>query len=90
MEGQGADVDTEEYVPAQYFDVPVVKVEGLIRSYGRGVDGKFVVGSICDRWVDGRLIVGDIYDGKVGHICDTHGQGMSDGSDRRRGNRVWL
>ena len=88
MEGQGADVDTEERVPAQYFDIPVVKVEGFVRSRGRGVDGKIVIRSICDRGVDGKLIIRGICDGVVGQSGDAGGRRMSDGSDERRRNRV--
>ena len=73
MEGQGADVDTEQRVPAQYFDVPIVKVEGFMRSCGRGVDGRFVVRGICD---------------EVGQSGSAGGRRMSDGSDGRRRSRV--
>jgi len=51
VEGQDAGVDPEQCVPAQYFHVSVFEVEGIVGGYGRGVDGKFVIGSICDREV---------------------------------------
>ena len=88
MEGQCADVDTEERVPAQYFNVPVVEVEGFMRSRGRGVDRKIVIRSIWDRGIDGRFIIGGICDGEVGQSGDAGGWGMSDGSGGRRRNWV--
>ena len=88
MEGQCANVDTEESVPAQYFDVPVVEVEGFMWGCGRGVDRKFFVRSICDRGVDGRLIIGGICDSEVGQSGDADGWRMSDGGGGRRRNQV--
>ena len=81
-------MDTEESVPAQYLDISVVKVEGFMRSRGRGVDRKIVIRSIWDRGVDGRFIIGGICDGEVGQSSEAGGRGMSDGSDGRRNNRV--
>ena len=80
-------MDTEERVPAQYFDVPVVEAEGFVRSRGRGVDWKIVIRSICDRGVDGKLIIGGICDGEVGQSGNVDGWRMSDGGDGRRRNR---
>ena len=87
MEGQGADVDAEERIPAQYFDVPVIKVEGFMRSRGREVDRKIVIRSIWDGGVNGRLIIGGICDGEVGQSGNVDGWRMSDGGDGRRRNR---
>ena len=81
-------MDTEECVPAQYFDVPVIKVEGFMWGRGRGVDRKFIIRSIWDRGVDGRLVIGGICDGEVGQRGDAGGRRMSDGSGGRRRNRV--
>ena len=91
MEGQCADVDTEERVPTQYFDIPVVEVESLMWGCSRGVNRKFFIGSIFDRGVDGRLIIGGICNGEIGQSGDTDGRGMSGGSGGRRRNwaRLW-
>ena len=66
MEGQNSGVDTEEYVLAQHFDVPVLEVEGLVRCCSRRVDGRLVIRSVCDRRVNGRLIIRHICYGEVG------------------------
>jgi hypothetical protein len=68
VEGQDAGVDTEQCVPAQHFHVPVLEVEGLMRGYGRGVDGRLVIRSICDR--------------EVGQSGDADGWRLSDGRCR--------
>ena len=64
MEGQDAGVDTEQRVPAQHFDVPVLEVEGIVGDCGRGVDGGLVVGGICN--------------GEVGQRRDTDGWRLID------------
>ena len=43
VEREDAGVDAEERAPTQNFHVPVFEVEGLMLSYGRGVDGELVV-----------------------------------------------
>ena len=48
MEGQDAGVNTEERVSAQHFDVPILEIELVMGSYGCGVDGRLVIGSICN------------------------------------------
>ena len=42
-------MDPEECVPAQYFDVPVLEVEGFMWGYGRRIDGRLVIRNICGR-----------------------------------------
>jgi len=70
VKGKGASVDTEQRVPAQYLHVPVLDVEGPVGSYGRGVDGRFVVGSICDC--------------EVGQSGDADGRRLDDGGHKNR------
>ena len=41
-------MDTEEGAPTQHFHVPIVEVEGVMGSYGRGVGESLVIRSICD------------------------------------------
>ena len=84
-------MNTEERVPAQHFDVPVVEVEGIMQIYGRRVDGRLVIGSVCYRGVDGRLVIGGICDCEVGQSGDADGRRLSDGSDGRCRNcvRLW-
>jgi hypothetical protein len=60
VEGQDGGVDTEEYVPAQHFHVPVVEVEGLMENYGRGVDERLVRRRTCDCGADGRSVIRSI------------------------------
>ena len=48
MEGQDAGVDTEQGVPTQHLHVAVLEVESGVGGYGRGVDGRLVVGNVCD------------------------------------------
>ena len=85
-------MNTEEYVPAQHLDVPVLEVEGTMRSYGRRVDGilviETVIESVCDRGVDGRLAIRGICDGEIGQGGDADGRGLSDRGDRRCRNCV--
>ena len=59
MERQDPGMDTEQRVAAQNFDVPILKAEGVMRSYDRGVEEGFVVRCIPDD--------------KVGHGDDTDG-----------------
>ena len=93
---------TEECVPAQYFRVPILEVEGLVWSYGRGVDGMLLVRSIWDDGVDRMLVSRGIRGGGVDwrlvigrRICDREvGQsGNADGwrlCDGRPGDSVCL
>ena len=69
VEGQGADVDTEESVPGQYFDVLVVEGAAAVGSIGR-VDNLSMssiavvaAGEEPDSYVNARLwfAVGDVY-----------------------------
>ena len=61
-------MDTEQCVSAQYFDIPVLEIEGVVGGYGRGVDGGLVVRSICD--------------GEIGQRGDTDRRRLSDGGRR--------
>jgi len=65
MEGQSADGNAEECVPAQHFHVPILEVEGLMRDHCRRVDGNVVVRSISNRGADGTLIIGSIRNREV-------------------------
>ena len=49
MEGQDGGVYAEQCIPTQHFHVAVIEVESAVVGYGRGVDGKLVIGSIRDR-----------------------------------------
>ena len=40
-------MNTEEGVSAQHFDVPVFKIESVMRGYGRRVGGRLVIKDIC-------------------------------------------
>ena len=96
-------MDTEERAPTQYFPVPILEVEGLMWSYGRGVDrilvrsirddgvdGTLVSGTTRDGEVDGKLVIRCVCDREVGQSGDAGGRGLYDGSDGRCGNRVCL
>ena len=48
MERQDACVDTEQRVAAQYFNVPILEVEGAMVGYCRGIKGRLVVRGIRD------------------------------------------
>jgi hypothetical protein len=65
--------------PAQHFHAPVLKIEGFMRGYGYGVDGRLVVRSICDRGVEGRLVIRCICDREVGQSGDADGRRLGDG-----------
>ena len=41
----------EQDVVTQHFDVPVLKVEGVMGMYSRGFEGRLVVKGVCDREV---------------------------------------
>ena len=62
MERKDARVNTEECVPAQHFDVPVLEVQGLMGNNGRGVGGRLVIRGIRNREIgeggnaDGRRL----------------------------------
>ena len=53
-------MNTEQCVPAQYFHIPVVDVEGVMRDRGCGVDWRFVIRGVCD--------------GEVGETGDAYGR----------------
>ena len=76
-------MDTEESVPAQHFRVPVLKVEGVVWNYGRGVDERFVIGRIFERGVGGSSAIRSIGDREVGERGDADGRRPSDGCDGR-------
>ena len=78
MEGQDGVVNTEECVPTQHFHAVVFEVEGLMRDYCSGVDRKVVIRGIRDRGVDGRLIIGSICDREVGQSGDADGRRLGD------------
>ena len=69
VEGQGADVDTEESVPGQYFDVLVVEGAAAAGSIGRvdNLSMSFIAvvaaGEEPDSYVNARLwfVVDDVY-----------------------------
>jgi len=84
MEGQSADVDTEESVPAQHFHVPVLEVEGFMPSRYRWVNGRLVGRG----GVGGGLIIRRICDREVGEGGDANGWRPSNGADGRFGNLV--
>ena len=65
MERKDARVDTEEGVRTQHFHVPILEVEGVMGGYGRGIDGRLVIGSICN--------------GEVGQSGDANGRRPRDG-----------
>ena len=65
-------MDTEECVPAQHFHVPVLEVEGLMRSRGRRVDGKLIARGAQDCGVGGGLVVGGIWDREVRESGDVN------------------
>ena len=73
MKGQDDGVDAEERVPTQDFYVPVLEIEGLVRSYSRGLDGKFFIRGISIRGAGGRLVIESIHDGEVGQSADADG-----------------
>jgi len=83
-------MDAEQRVPAQHFHVPVLEVEGLMLSYGRGVYGKLIVRGIRDCGVGGRLVIESICDREVGEGGDADRRRLSGWSDGRRRNCVWL
>ena len=66
-------MDAEECIRAQHFHVPVLDVEGVMLSYRRGVDKKLFVRSIRCRGVDGKFVVGSIGGGEVGQGGDADG-----------------
>ena len=81
-------MDTEECVPTQHFYIPILDVELLMLSYGRGVDGKLVVGGICDCEVEGRSVIRSVIrsvrDREVGQSGDAGGWRLCDGRFRSR------
>jgi hypothetical protein len=82
-------VDTEQCIPTQHFNVPVLEVEGLVLGCGRGViEGRLVVRNISDRSVDGKLVIGSICDREVGQGGNAEGRRMR--SRRCRDHSVWL
>ena len=97
-------MDTEERVPTRYFCIPILEVEGLMWSHGRGIDGMLLVRSIRDDGVDGtlvsritrdgevdgRLVIGCVCDREVGQSGDADGRGLGNGCDGRCGDRVCL
>ena len=48
VEGQDTGVDTEQRVPAQHFHTVIFEVERAVGDYGRGVNRRLVVRTICD------------------------------------------
>jgi hypothetical protein len=79
-------VDTEQRIPAQHFHVPVLEVECLMPGCGHGViDGRPVV---RNTGVDGRLVIGSICDREVGQGGNAEGRRMS--SRRCRDHSVRL
>ena len=65
MERKDACVNTEEGVSTQNFHVPILKVEGAVGSYDRGVCGRLVIRSICN--------------GEVGQSGNADGRRLGDG-----------
>ena len=80
-------MDTEERVPAQHFHIPVVEIKGLVRSCGRSVDRKFVIGRIRGHEVeqcsdaDKMPMNGDLVMGDVGIVSASGEVEDSDGGD---------
>ena len=66
VKGQDAGSDAKECVPAQHFNVPVVEVECFMRNYGRGVDKRLVIGSICECGAGGGFVIRRICGREVG------------------------
>ena len=81
---------TEEGVSTQHSHVPVLEIEGSMRNYGRGIDGGLVIGGNCDCGVDGRFVIRNVCDGEVGQTGSADGRRVSDGSNGKRRNWVWL
>ena len=63
IEGQNARVDTKEGLFAQHFDITVLEVERVMRSYGRRVYGGFVVRGVPNR--------------EIGQAGYTNGRGLN-------------
>jgi len=76
VEGQSADVDTEEGVPTQHFHVSIIEVKCLVRSHCRGVDERLVVRSVCKRGTVGMFVIRSICDREVGQSGDADGGGL--------------
>ena len=72
----------EERVPAQHFDIPVLEVEGIMRSYCRRIGERPVIGSVCSRGLDGSLVIGAICDCEVGQSGGADGWRPGDGRSR--------
>ena len=70
MERKDTSVDTEEGVRTQYFHVSILEVEDIVGGYGRGVDGRLVIRSICN--------------GEVGQGGNTDGWRLGDGGSGNR------
>ena len=74
MEGEDAGVDTEQCVPAQHFNIPILEVERVMWGYDRGVGGGFVIRDVCN--------------GEVGEGGDAYRWRLGDGGCRNR-VRFW-
>jgi len=61
-------MNTEQRLATQHFDVPVLKVEGAVGGYSRGVEGGLVIRGICNC--------------EVGQADDADRRGVSDGGFR--------
>lgn len=75
MEGKNAGVDAEEGVPTQYFNVPVLDIEGVMGCYRRRIDG--------------GLVIWGVGDGEVGQGGDANGRRLSDGGRWRGSFCLW-
>jgi len=84
MEGQSADVDTEEGVLAQHFHVPVLEVEGLMPGRYHWVNG----GLVGRGSANGGVIIRRIWDCEVGQGGDADGRRLSNGAGGGFGSRV--
>ena len=59
-------MNAEQYVPAQYFHIPILEVEGVMMSHGCGVGWGFVVGGVRN--------------GEIGETGDAYGRRLGEGS----------
>ena len=38
----------EQRISSQYFDVPILEVEGAVVGHCRGIEGRLIIRGICD------------------------------------------